>query len=304
MGATKSLQGVFINDDDGNPVAVILDGSVYRLEMQGKVLNASGTQVNPATQETIAAVDTKLGTIDGVLDSIKDTDGVKKITDALPVGDNILGRMKLTDGTDVAAISTGGQVHFVMYDDVNNVALAVAEAVAVPANTRGVLSMAEDQTGFGRRLMTIEDATTADLHRLAIDGKVSIQISPPPPGGAKIAISADNPLGISNVTSPHITTWVIPDGKTLVIQQIIAGCQGDPSADGSKVEVYYDNGTLHLIDRIYIMGETQFGNYPDTDTSRDDTALVGNGTHSVKIYRYRLSNSTQEIDAVLRGYTI
>ena len=44
---------------------------------------------------TGAATENTLATIDSVLDSIKDTDGVKKITEALPAGENIVGRVRV-----------------------------------------------------------------------------------------------------------------------------------------------------------------------------------------------------------------
>lgn len=163
-----SVSGVpeprFLVDSDGNPVGVLLDGSVYRLQSLGKILNASGSQINPATQETLsalegkdfatqttlatlsteakletvrallatidadtsqldvalstraseatlAAADTKLGTIDAVLDAIKDTAGVKKITDALPTGDNWIGRAKVGDGTNVVTVVQDGSAY-------------------------------------------------------------------------------------------------------------------------------------------------------------------------------------------------
>jgi len=59
-----------------------------------------------ATEATLATADGRLTTIDAVLDSIKDTDGIKKIVDALPIGDNIIGRVKVTDGSSVAAVQT------------------------------------------------------------------------------------------------------------------------------------------------------------------------------------------------------
>lgn len=99
-------------DSSGNAIKVTLDGADYKYEFIGKLRNAAGSIFNPATEETLAAADTKLGTIDATLDSIKDTDGIKKITDALPVGDNIIGRAKITDGTDVAeVISIDGVLH-------------------------------------------------------------------------------------------------------------------------------------------------------------------------------------------------
>jgi len=253
-------------DASGNAVGVVLDGSLYRLQAQAKIINVAGSYINPATEDTLAL--------------IKSTDGIKKIVDALPVGDNRVGRVKITDDTNVLGVETGG--------------LGKVSAYGI------------DRLGVLRRMDLLQDETDTSLYRLAISGKVSVTIPPPPPGGAKIAISADNPLSISQATSPYLTEWTIPTGKTLFIQQIIAGCQGDPSADGSKVEVYYyDGATEHLVDRIYILGQTQFGNYPDTSTARDGTVMTGSGTtRKLRIYRSRLSNSTQEIDAVVRGYTI
>jgi hypothetical protein len=289
-----------------------IDGKVAtETTLQGVNTRLGEVQESPTQYtllERIKTLFTKLTEIDTVLDAINLTTGIKKIVDALPIGDNIIGRVKVTDGTDVQNVSTGGQAHTVLYDDANNVALAVADAVAVPANTRHLLVGGIDQTGDARRLELIEDTQEVGLYRLATTGKVSITIPPPPEGGVKISISADDPLEISQSTSPYLTEWEIDDGKTLNIQQIIAGCQGDPSADGSKVEVYYWDGTdEHLIDRIYVVGQTQFGNYPDTNVARDDEPLVGMptaGEGTIRIYRSRLSNSAQEIDCVIRGYTI
>lgn len=99
-------------DAASHALEIVQVGSDYLLGIAAKMRNAAGTIINPSTEETLTAADTKLGTIDGVLDSIKDTDGVKKITDALPVGDNIIGQTKITDGTDVAdVISIDGVLH-------------------------------------------------------------------------------------------------------------------------------------------------------------------------------------------------
>ena len=105
MSAERSLQAQFLTDENGNIVGVVLDGSIYRLQTVGKVLNSSGSQIDPATQATLADADTKLGTIDSVLDSIKDTDGVKKITDALPAGDNAIGRIRLVNSANTKIVT-------------------------------------------------------------------------------------------------------------------------------------------------------------------------------------------------------
>ena len=87
---TETLARVLF-DSNGNAIKVTQDGSDYKYEFLGKLRNAAGTIVNPATEDTLSAADTKLGTIDGVLDSIKDTDGIKKITDELPAGTQEIG---------------------------------------------------------------------------------------------------------------------------------------------------------------------------------------------------------------------
>jgi hypothetical protein len=79
-------------DEVGNKVGIVLDGAIYRLQGQSKIARASdGAHINPATEETLSTADGRLTTIDSVLDSIKDTDGIKKITDPLPAGTNNIG---------------------------------------------------------------------------------------------------------------------------------------------------------------------------------------------------------------------
>lgn len=89
-------------DENGNAIKVTQDGSDYKYEFLGKLRNAAGTIVNPATEDTLSAADTKLGTIDGVLDAIKDTDGIKKITDELPAGTQEIGSVAQGTPADVA----------------------------------------------------------------------------------------------------------------------------------------------------------------------------------------------------------
>lgn len=97
---------VLLYDAAGNPVTIVADGGVYRLSGVTKVLSSSGSQIDPATEGTLATrasettllnADGRLTTIDAVLDSIKDTDGIKKITDQLPAGTNEIG--KVAQGT-------------------------------------------------------------------------------------------------------------------------------------------------------------------------------------------------------------
>ncbi len=72
-------------DESGNAVGVVLDGSVYRLRLETKIARASdGAYVNPATQETLAA--------------IKDTDGIKKVAEPTPNAPAVTGTISALDG--------------------------------------------------------------------------------------------------------------------------------------------------------------------------------------------------------------
>ena len=76
-----------------------------------RVLLASLDGKDYATQTTLVAANTKLDTIDAVLDSIKDTDGIKKITDPLPAGTNTLGKADQgvsADFADAWAVKSAG----------------------------------------------------------------------------------------------------------------------------------------------------------------------------------------------------
>ena len=101
--------------------------SFYLVEVDNdgfKVYNSSGTLIDPATDAVAQAIRDRIGEIDASptantlqdrlkglktsLDSIKDTDGIKKITDALPVGDNIIGRVKPYDHNGNALTAVDG----------------------------------------------------------------------------------------------------------------------------------------------------------------------------------------------------
>lgn len=107
--------GVYLVDADGNTITLSDAGTIGDAEgiiIMGKdgtvarmlALDSSGNlavlplPTGAATQATLLAADTKLGTIDAVLDSIKDTAGIKKITDQLPAGVNLIGKATVQSG--------------------------------------------------------------------------------------------------------------------------------------------------------------------------------------------------------------
>ena len=177
----------------------------------------------------------------------------------------------------------------------------------ISGTVSGTIGLATAISGREGYVADVVTDTTDDFNRLAVSGKVSISPPPPPINADEVVIAADTPLEINNQNSPHDTAYVITSGKTLYVQQIVAGAEGDPTERGSKVEVIFnENGTEHIMERIYVAGFTQFGIYPDTSTARDGTLMVGNagGTNTLIVRRARQSNSAQEIDAVIRGFEI
>lgn len=279
LEAVRALLATIDADTSNLDVALSTLATESTLEAV-RVLLASIDGKDFATQTTLAAADTKLGTIDSVLDSIKDTDGIKKITDALPAGTNRIGAVRPVD--------------------INDVALDVADNTTIPANTRGFLPMGEDETGKARRITAIDDGGVV---RLAMTGTVTIQPAPPPEGGTPVQIAADSPLDVS---SSETTDYTITNGKTFYLQQISAGAEGDPTEKGSKITVqYYDGSTYHVLLRIYIMGESITTTYPDVMETRDGTDMDGDGsTKYIRVTRENFGGSSKEIDCVLYGYEL
>jgi hypothetical protein len=137
------------------------------------------------------------------------------------------------------------------------------------------------------------------VRRLEILGKVQVIGAVAPPATTSVAIVGDNPLSVASSD----TAYVIPNGNTFRLQSLLAGNE-DPTK-GARVEVIFDNGgTLRTITRVYTAGSTVLYSYADVASSRDGTALVGNGagTNRIILRRAKLAGSNIEIDTVVRGY--
>lgn len=114
MSGGSSTPATLIRDEDGNFVGLVLDGAVYRIQTETKItgtvpvsgpltnteLRAAAVPVSnaslplpsgAATETTLAALNVNAGDIETILTAIRDSAGVKKITDALPAGTNNIG---------------------------------------------------------------------------------------------------------------------------------------------------------------------------------------------------------------------
>jgi hypothetical protein len=146
----------------------------------------------------------------------------------------------------------------------------------------------------------IDSKLDEGVRRLEVTGLVVVTGASPPEGTGPAVIFADTPLTVS----AHDTEYLIPDGEAFHLQELVVGNE-DPTK-GAVVELIYDNGTEHLIARVYSNGFTLIIGYPSTMVARDGTVLAGNAgqTHKIIVRRSKYSGSAIAIDAVVRGYSI
>lgn len=254
----QPINTIVIYDQAGNEIAVATEATLEA----ARVLLASLDGKDYATQTTLAtrASETTLAAVQTLITSIKDTDGIKKITDPLPAGTNEVG--KVAQGTKAA--------------DADGWPIVIRDA-------------------SGNAVTITEDA---GVYRLEISGKVQVTGAVPPPATTPAQINADTPL----VVGSDDTTFIIPNGETFHLQEVIAGNE-DPTK-GAVIEVIFDDGTEHLIARVYTNGQTVSIGYADVSEARDGTALLGNGVYTIIVRRAKFTGTNIAIDAVVSGYTV
>lgn len=183
----------------------------------------------------------------------------------------------------------------ILYDASGN-PLAVADDTAIPGATKALLIAARSADGKARFLNADEDGVVS----------VSNRLPTAPPGTTPVTIAQpENELSIAGgVQNPHDTEYTIANGKTFKLQLVAAGGGGDPTENGSRVDVvYYDGTAEHIVTRLYVGSASVFQSFPDSGTARDGTAMVGDGsTKKIILRRIRLSQATLEVDAEIRGF--
>jgi len=273
-GVVRLNPDCILYDDDGHPVGVVLDGSVYRLQTETKLaighgLATEAKQDTLATEETVSGIETTANSIYTELQQKTEPDDLQKAV--------------LYDGSGLQLAVKDGQ----FIDDHTQPAFLIA---AHEHNTKQIHT-AE---------MVFDELD--NIHRIAVTGKVQTVTPPPPVGVSQITVAADDPLEMTGI---HDTEYTLTSGLVFHLQQMVVGAEGDPTEKGSKVEVYFDDGEEHIVERIYVTGFTQYGIYPDTNITRSGLPLEGNGTSKLIIRRSRMgASSAQEIDAVLRGFEV
>lgn len=212
---------------------------------------------------------------------------VGTISNPLPAGTNNIGDVDVAS----SALPTGAATEATL------AGYGVEDGDAIAAGQDAIHIALKDQSGNTRLAEAVYDDTEG-LYRLAATAQVQITPPTPPPATTAVTIDGGSPLDITGTVD---ATYVITNGTTFTVQNVIAGSEGDSTEKGSVIEVLFDDGTEHLIVRQYVNGFTTQIN-PNRNTAIDGTSLAGNGTNEIILRRRRLSGGAQEVDALLQGY--
>jgi hypothetical protein len=152
--------------------------------------------------------------------------------------------------------------------------------------------------------VTVAYDSDRGVYLLSISGQVVVAPPAIPSGATPVTVENNDPLNLTGGASPDDETYTITNGTTFYVTQFIAGGESNPTAAGSVVEIYFDDGTEHLVSRIYINGNTASLSFNCLCEARDGTTLTGNGTNTMIVRRRRLSNAASEVEGVLYGYEV
>jgi hypothetical protein len=166
--------------------------------------------------------------------------------------------------------------------------------------SRSPVAVLYDSNGNAVEVKLENDGT----YSAQITGRVVSVPAQPPPAKTRVVIVGDTPLAFGGNTSPEEDEFTIPNGETFTAVRLVAGSEGDSTEAGSRVDAVYIDalGGEHIISRQYVAGFTVDVS-GETDLARDGTTMVGDGVNTkIVLRRYRLSNGSLEVDAVLVGY--
>lgn len=320
---------VVLYDASGNPITFTNDGGTYRVPTIAKVQNSGGSQINPATEDTLstraseatlATADGRLATIDAVLDSIKDVEGIKKITDPLPAGTNNIGDVDVvssalptgaaTEATLVTRATSAAQTDGTQKTQVVD---STGDRLEIDASGRAAI---QNQPNLDVALSTrASEATlsTADGRLATIDAVLD---SIKDVDGIK-KITDPLPAGTNNIGDVDVVSSALPVGaatEATLATRAAASTQTDGS---QKTQIVDSTGDGLEIDAS---GRAAIQNQPNMDVAlstraTEATLLAADGrlttidsvldsikdTEGIKKITDQLPAGTNEIGAVAQG---
>lgn len=305
-------------DQNGNPVAITLDGSTYRLETTGKLQNTSGTVIDPATETTLAALKTNFDaedfasetTLDAVRDnigeavgspavntlmarlqtvvdrltSIKDTDGVQIIDDIVRIGDTARNGINSILNNAIRRLEARSSI--TSPDGSADVNVSSNRLAVESVQAAGTNHKVRIQDGGG----SSREAYVDSANRLLVTANATVV----PPASVAVNVEA-----ISSLTGTADTAYLIPSGKQLTITRFAAGVEAN-SGRVTKVSLFYDpagTGTgMTLLQTMYLgSGDRNYEFGLDFKETGDGTALI-------RLRRERLDGGADEVAAFWSGF--
>jgi len=216
---------VILYDANSNPVTIINDSGTYRVSGVTKVLSAAGSQVNPATEDTLATrateatlstADGRLATIDAVLDSIKDVDGIKKITDQLPAGTNEIGAV--AQGTKASAVNAWPEY---LVDSSGNVVGVVLDGAVYRLQTDSKVAKGSSALGH---LEALDVSTGVVRLKTSLYSQAGEPVSLPSTSASvrnECVLNGTNPsLLVDGSTTPVVFTYDADPSHDISLQEI------------------------------------------------------------------------------------
>lgn len=265
--ATLATRATAAAQADGTQKTQIVDSTGDGLEVDASGRAAIQNQPNMdvalstrATEATLLAADGRLTTIDSVLDSIKDTDGIKKITDQLPAGTNEIG--KVAQGTKAAAadawpeylVDSSGNVVGVVLDGAIY-RLQSDSKVAKGSSALVHLDAIDTTSGVGRLKSTLFTQAGDPVSFPSVSESIKNEF---------VLNGSSSDLLVDGSTTPVVFEYTSDATHLIALQEIrftIAansitfgtdyfGSRSGPLANGLLVEVLVESGTVELYNLV------------------------------------------------------
>jgi len=265
--ATLATRATAAAQTDGTQKSQVVDSTGDSLEIDGSGRAAIQNQPNMdvalstrATEATLLTADGRLTTIDAVLDSIKDTEGIKKITDQLPAGTNEIG--KVAQGTKAAATDAWPEY---LVDSAGNVVGVVLDGavyrlqsdakIAKGASSLVHLDALDTTSGRGRLKATLFTQAGDPVSFPSVSESIKNEF---------VLNGSSSDLLVDGSTTPVVFEYTSDTTHAIALQEIrftIAansitfgtdyfGSRAGPLTSGLLVEVLVESGTIVLYNLV------------------------------------------------------